>query len=142
MSSRSRPQYCYGLSVQLFAFPKPQGDAVVIGGLSAGRLRWTRVLSQRAAGMLWVSLAQLLDPQHAQAYLSRLTTLGMREPAMPTITTSVVVDVSDAGEYEICGTSGQQTWSAVFGETEARAFWLALSQALRAQMARRVSQSR
>jgi hypothetical protein len=71
-----------------------------------------------------------------------LTTLGMREPAMPTITTSVVVDVSDAGEYEICGMSGQQTWSAAFGETEARAFWLALSQALRAQAERRVSQSR
>lgn len=141
MSLQTRSDYCYGLSVQLFAFPKPQGDAVVIGGLSNGQLHWTRVLSRRAAGMLWVSLAQLLDPQRAQTYLSQLTTLGMRERARPTITTTVVVDVTDEGKYEICGTSGQQTWSAAFGETEARAFWLVLSQALRLQLERRVSQS-
>lgn len=137
MSPHVRTRYEYGLSDHVFAFPKPQGNAIVIGGASASRLRWTRVLSFQAASMLWASLAQLLDPQRAQDYLSRLATLTMREPDKPTITTSVIVDITDEGGYEVYGISGQQIWSAVLSETDARALWRALSIALRAQANRR-----
>lgn len=131
MGSDAWPQHEYGLSAHVFAFPKPQGDAIVIGGLSGRRQRWTRVLSHRAAGMLWVALAQALEPERARTYLSELATFPMRELNKPTITTSVKVDPIDDVGYEICGTSGEQSWSAILNETEARAFWQALTRALR-----------
>lgn len=124
------PHPHYGFSQHVFAFRKPNSTSLVIGGLSASRLRWTRVLSRRAAGCLWVYLAQMLEPTRVMPYIGLLDTSPMRESSLPTITSRVTVDALDEGGCEIVGQSGDQVWGVNMTDEHARLFWQALTLAL------------
>ncbi len=124
------PGHAYGLSKNLFVFRKASGDSIVVGGEVADASRWTRVLSQRAAQMLWFNLTQYLYPEKADAVTALITTAPLRSADLPTITTHTSVDKASDGIYEITGWVGSQTWSVTLDEAEAQRFWTTLDSTL------------
>lgn len=126
------PGHAYGLSKNLFVFRKA-GDSIILGGVMGDDTRWTRVLSQRAAQMLWFNLTQYLYPDKAETVTALITTAPLRSADLPTITTHTTVDKSGDGVYEISGWVGSQTWSVTLDEAEAQRFWNTLDTTLSPQ---------
>ena len=93
----------YGQSSNLFVSRKASGDSIVMGGTAEDTTRWTRVLSQRAAQMLWFHLAQLLYPDKSDMITAMIVTAPLRDSTRPTITTHMTVDLDSSGSYEIAG---------------------------------------
>jgi hypothetical protein len=120
----------YGLSANIFVSRKVSGDTVIVGGLAADSSRWTRVLSQRAAQMLWFHLAKLLYPDKSEKIRALIATAPLRDSTRPTITTHMTVDKLANGEYGITGWINGQSWEAQFESPEAQRFWSALDIAL------------
>jgi hypothetical protein len=120
----------YGLSSNLFVSRKASGDSIVMGGIAADSSRWTRVLSQRAAQMLWLHLARLLYPDKADMLTAIITTAPLRDSTRPTITTHMTVESGDDGNYEIAGWIDGLAWYAQINLPEATQFWSALDIAL------------
>jgi hypothetical protein len=120
----------YGLSTNLFVSRKATGDALVVGGIGANTNRWTRVLSQRAAQMLWFHLTRHLFPEKSDMVAAMVSTSPLRGDHMPTITTHMTVEPRDDGGYDIVGWVGDQTWWMHLNDYEARRFWTALDIAL------------
>lgn len=125
-----RPAHSYGLSTNLFVSRKASSDSVVIGGVAEDSSRWTRVLSQRAAQMLWFHLTQLLFPEKSDMVTGQVMTAPLRSADLPTITTHINVDRIETGGYEIEGVAGSQSWQLRLDDREAQRFWTALDIAL------------
>ncbi len=53
----------YGLTNELFANRKGEGETIILGGIGTGSSRWARVLTRRAAHQLWYRLTWLLFPE-------------------------------------------------------------------------------
>lgn len=123
------PKFKYGLSKELFVTRKPGGDSILVGGVGEGDARWTRVLSFRAAQVLWFHLAQYLNPDKAKQVTAAVMTAPIRDSGLPTITTHMSVEET-AGErknYEIIGwSSNRPVWRAQLTLEEAERFWTAL----------------
>ncbi len=124
------PNQAYGLSTSLFVNRKRSGESLVVGGVSENSSRWTRVLSHRAAQMLWYQLTQLLFPEKSDVVTGLVSTTPLRSESLPTVTTHVTVDGHDGGVYDIMGWVGEQSWSARVNGMEARVLWKALDVAL------------
>jgi len=122
--------HSYGLSTQIFVNRKASGDSIVIGGLAADTTRWTRVLSQRAAQMLWFHLARLLYPEKSDMITALIATAPLRDATRPTITTHMTVDSLESGGYEIAGWIDGNSWQTQLDEPDAQQFWSALDIAL------------
>ena len=120
----------YGLSSNLFVSRKANGDSLVVGGIGQDETRWTRVLSQRAAQMLWYHLTRLLFPEKSEMVAAMVSTSPLRSGNMPTITTHMTVEPRDDRGYDIMGWVGEQTWWVYLNDYEARRFWTALDIAL------------
>lgn len=120
----------YGQSTNLFVSRKASGESLVVGGIGENTTRWTRVLSARAAQMLWFHLTRMLFPEKSEMVTALVTTAPLRSEALPTITTHMVVDPVEGGGFEIAGWVGEQTWWVQLDEYEARRFWTALDIAL------------
>lgn len=120
----------YGLSTNLFVSRKAHGDSLVVGGIGENENRWTRVLSQRAAQMLWYHLTRQLFPEKSDMVTALVSTTPLRGDHMPTITTHMTVETRDEGGFDIVGVVGEQTWWVRLTEYEARRFWTALDIAL------------
>jgi hypothetical protein len=120
----------YGLAKQLFVSRKASGDSIVVGGLAEDSSRWTRVLTQRAAQMLWFNLVQYLYPEKSDMVKGMVTTAPIRGSDLPTITTHVTVEQINTGGYEIAGWIGSQSWGLRINDQDARQFWVALDIAL------------
>jgi hypothetical protein len=120
----------YGLSTNLFVSRKTGGESLVVGGVAEDTSRWTRVLSQRAAQMLWFNLTRLLFPEKSEMVTALVTTAPLRAENLPTITTHMSVEKSDDSAYEIAGWVGEQMWWLRLNDYEARRFWTALDIAL------------
>jgi len=125
-----KPTRTYGLSTNLFVSRKANGDSLVVGGIGEDESRWTRVLSQRAAQMLWYHLTRLLFPEKSDMVTALVSTSPLRAENMPTITTHVTVDQAENGGFDLMGWVGEQTWWVRLTEYEARRFWTALDIAL------------
>ena len=97
------PKQQYGLSTNLFVSRKRGGESLVVGGVGEDESRWTRVLSQRAAQMLWYHLTQLLFPEKSDMVTALVSTAPLRSDSLPTITTHMTVDMRDDGGYDIAG---------------------------------------
>jgi hypothetical protein len=123
-------KHSYGLSSNLFVSRKASGDSIVMGGTAADATRWTRVLSQRAAQMLWLHLARLLYPDKADMLTALIATAPLRDSTRPTITTHMTVDPCEDGSYEIAGWIDGQAWHTQLDVPEATRFWTALDIAL------------
>jgi len=125
-----RTKMTYGLSTNLFVSRKMGGESIVVGGMAEDASRWTRVLSQRAAQMLWFNLTRLLFPEKSEMVTALVTTAPLRAENMPTITTHMAVDKHESGAYEISGWVGDQMWWLSLNDYEARRLWTALDIAL------------
>lgn len=125
-----QPNTSYGLSNSLFVSRKAGGESIVIGGIAEDAARWTRVLTQRAAQMLWFNLTQLLFPDKSDMVTAMVMTAPLRSTDLPTITTHVTVDKLDTGNFEVTGWVGNHTWILLLDQIEARRFWTALDIAL------------
>ncbi len=100
------------------------------GGTAQNAIRWTRVLTERAARMLWFSLTQGLFPNQSDLLTARLVTLPIRSSLLPTITHQLFVETRDDGNFELVGVTGGQTWTAHLDKQEAERLWAALNQVL------------
>lgn len=125
-----KPKLTYGLSTNLFVSRKTGGESLVVGGVAEDASRWTRVLSQRAAQMLWFNLTRLLFPEKSDMVTALVTTAPLRSENLPTITTHMTVDQREDGAFEIAGWVADQMWWVCLSEYEARRFWTALDIAL------------
>jgi hypothetical protein len=123
-------KHSYGLSSNLFVSRKASGDSIVMGGTAEDTTRWTRVLSQRAAQMLWFHLARLLYPDKSDMITALIATAPLRDASRPTITTHMTVDLTSSGGFEIAGWIDGQSWQTHLDEPEATRFWSALDIAL------------
>jgi hypothetical protein len=120
----------YGHSTDLFVNRKRSGESLVVGGIGQDQARWTRVLSHRAAQMLWYHLTQHLFPEKCDVVTALATTAPLRNDTMPTITTHVQVEYQNNSCYDIVGWVGGETWWVRLNEPEARRFWAVLDMAL------------
>lgn len=120
----------YGYSTNLFVSRKATSDSIVVGGTAEDASRWTRVLSQRAAQMLWFHLTRFLFPEKSDMVTAMVMTAPLRASDMPTITMHTTVDQIEGGGYEVVGWVGDYTWGVHLRDADARQFWMALDIAL------------
>jgi hypothetical protein len=80
--------------------------------------------------MLWYHLTRMLFPEKSDAVTALVSTAPLRSEARPTVTTHVVVERTEDGDYEVMGWVGDQNWWLRLTEAEARPFWSALDVAL------------
>lgn len=124
------PHSAYGLSVELFVTRKASGEAIVIGGMGTGVSRWVRILSLRAAHLLWMGLAQALYPETALAESIRPATSPLRNLNLPSVTSHIQVEQIEEGGVMILGWVETKTWQVMLNRSEAEKFWDALNKAL------------
>jgi hypothetical protein len=123
-------KFSYGLSSDTFVSRKAGGDSLVLGGLGEDSTRWIRVLSPRAAQMLWLHLARLLYPDKSDTITALIVTAPLRDATRPTITTHMTVDELENGGYEIAGWINGEAWETKLNQPEAERLWAALDTAL------------
>ena len=126
----TKANYTYGVSTDVFVSRKRSGDSLVIGGMGADEARWTRVLSHRAAQMLWYHLTDYLFPEKSAMVTAMVSTAPLRGDSRPTITTHMTVEELEDGSFDIVGWIGDQTWWIRLNAREARRLWTALDIAL------------
>jgi RNA polymerase subunit RPABC4/transcription elongation factor Spt4 len=126
-------KFKYGISTELFVAPKPGGKSLVVGGVGEDKARWMRVLSSRAAQLLWFNLVQLLDPENSAVAKSAGMTAEMRDVALPSVTTHMEVEQVDGEDlYQIVGwVENHPMWRAQLSVSDAQRFLMALDGALR-----------
>lgn len=120
----------YGLCSDLFVTRKAGGDTLLVGGTAEDQTRWMRVLSHRAAQVIWFRLTRFLYPERSDDATALAATAAMRSADAPTITSHAEVARHKDGGYEIIGIAGLKQWTARMSETDAPAFWTALDAAL------------
>jgi hypothetical protein len=120
----------YGPSHDLFVTRKLNGESLVIGGVASDASRWARVVSHRAAQLLWFQMAQILDPERALSGSASVTTAPMRDASLPTVTTHLSAEELTSGCLAIKGWIGARSWHAELAMEEAFQFWTALDRAL------------
>jgi hypothetical protein len=120
----------YGLSSSLFVTVKSTTESVVLGGVGEDTARWTRVLSQYAAQMLWFHLTRFLYQDRAEKVTAFVSTFRQRALSLPSITDRVAVEVVEGEKYEITGWVSEQTWTTRVTAAEAQRLWSALDMAL------------
>jgi hypothetical protein len=120
----------YGISTELYIVSKPNTDAFVVGGQAEDLSRWTRVLSTRAAFMLWFHIARLLMPEHIEQVTTVFNTTPLRSAVLPTITNHCMVEPVNKAYVEITGWAGEQSWVVHVTNEEATEFWSALDKLL------------
>jgi hypothetical protein len=119
----------YGISSQLYVIGKPNTDAIVVGGIAEDSSRWTRVLSARAAYMLWFHLARLLMPEQMEQVTTFFNTTPLRSAILPTITNHCTVEKLD-GYLEITGWAGERSWIIQLTDNDVSPLWTALDKLL------------
>ena len=120
--------YVYGFSANLSVFRKASGDSFVISGITENGSRWVRVLSRRAAQMLWFYLSRNLFPY--KALTASVGTAPMREAGLPSVTSHLVLERLDDSNLELTGWSGGHMWTLHFSEAEARRLWTTFDELL------------
>ena len=122
----------YGLSTDLFVAPKPGGKSLVVGGMGEDHQRWTKVLSDRAAQLLWFQLVQQLYPERAGQIKSAVMTAAMREADRPSVTTHVDVEPIEGQEaVQIAGYADRHpVWRVTINNEDANQFLIALHNVL------------
>ena len=125
-----KANYTYGISTSVFVNRKRSGDSLVMGGVDSNDTRWTRVLSHRAAQMLWFHLTSHLFPEKSAIVTALVSTAPLRGDSRPTITTHMTVEQLEGGDFDIVGWVGDQTWWIQLNPHEARRLWTALDIAL------------
>ncbi len=115
----------YGVSSEMFVLNKTQGDTVVVGGIGVEG-RWFRVLTKRAAQLLWFNLTGLLFPEKAPQVTGLAVTAPIRGSDKPSVTYHLEVTRTADNYIEVIGWAGKDTWWARLPEHEARHLWTRL----------------
>lgn len=126
----NQPTQDYGASKDLFVTRKVGSDGFIIGGTGVDDTKWTRVLTQRAAQLLWYQLIQYLFPEKSQMVKALAVTAPMRNASLPTVTAHLMVNKLSDTEYEIMGWAGQNVWQTSVNIIAARQFWVVLDRTL------------
>lgn len=121
-----------GLCRDLFVSSRPEEQTISIGGIAFDNAQWTRVLSKRAAHLLWYRLTRALFPEKAQKVTSLVSTAPLSPLSLsPTVTSHVNVEHTEDNDYfMVSGTMGKSVWEIQFNILEARRLWTALDLAL------------
>jgi hypothetical protein len=125
-----------GLINEVFVTSRPDGNSVILGGTllasqNAENNKWTRVLSRRAAQILWYRLTLLIFPERATEVTTRVTTAPLRPTGgLTSLTTHVELVAGQDDSYTMKGTVGEERWSVVLNGIELRRLWAALDVAL------------
>src|SRR5712691_4421648 len=121
----------YGLTNELFANRKGEGETIILGGIGTGSSRWARVLSRRAAHQLWYRLTWLLFPEKSTQVTGMAQTAPLHPPNQTSLTTHFeIVRNTDSHTYDIMGWIGDDTWWFRVDDHNARHLWIALDKAL------------
>lgn len=120
----------YGFSRETYVLRKGGGDTFIIGGVCADGTRWTRVLSKRAAQMLWFHLARFLFPADADDVTAGLPTAMLRGVNLPSITQHILLEPTDRGSIEITGYTSAGAWTAQLVDQEVQRLWISLDQVM------------
>ncbi|MBE2268535.1 MAG: hypothetical protein IAE80_09930 [Anaerolinea sp.] len=120
----------YGRTHDVYIVRKGGNDTYVMGGIAQDGSKWTRVLTTRAAQMLWFHLARHLFPSDADDVTSILPTAGMRGIDLPSITQHAVIQALDHATIEVIGYTSAGTWTADLAHDEIQRFWESLDQAM------------
>jgi hypothetical protein len=117
----------YGYTTSWFVMDRSSagGGSIVIGGTDVRSARWTRVISHRAAHMLWFRLTQVLFPERVE-WLIPMDTLPIRDSKLPTITNQFIVERLEGGVIELTGIAQGSRWTAKLLESESIALWTEL----------------
>ncbi|NDJ86510.1 MAG: hypothetical protein GYB66_11530 [Chloroflexi bacterium] len=122
-----------GLCRDLFVSSHPSGQTLVVGGTcekEGGSGKSARVLTRRAAHLLWYHLTRLLFPEKAPMVTTLVSTAPLSGAPSPALTTHVDIDLQNEDRYIIEGITSQQTWKMTISYMEARRLWTALDLAL------------
>ena len=128
--STEKPAGSYGFCTGLFVTRKAGGESFIIGGIAEDASRWTRVLSQRAAQIIWLFLGKFLFHERTAEATAFVATAPFRNADAPTITSHAAVDKTNDGAFQVQGWAGEKAWTATLNEEEAKAFWTTLDKAL------------
>jgi hypothetical protein len=120
----------YGFSSGFFVSPKSGSQSVVIGAVAENGGRWTRVLSLRAAHLLWFHFARFLFPERAENFTAGIMTAISRADEQPSITDHLVVHAVTHDIYEIIGSVSGQSWVFQVHNQDAHHLWSVLDVAL------------
>lgn len=120
----------YGIASELYIVRKPNTDAYVVGGVAEDLSRWTRVLSSRAAYMLWFHLARLLLPEKVEEVTAVFNTAPLRSDMLPTIANHCTVESMNEFYLEIAGWTDNHSWSVFVTNEDASQLWTALDKLL------------
>lgn len=120
----------YGMSYNLFVAPKTSTQSLVIGGVAEDTSRWTRVVSKRAALVLWYYLTVQLFPEKATRVTALVQTMPARTVELPTITQHIDVSRLASGMFEIAGRVAEHSWTLRLTLNEAQRLWDGLDIAL------------
>ncbi len=125
-------QRSYGRTVSPFACLKPNSESVLLGGIGDDGERWTRVITSRAARLLWYHIGSMLDPERFAQHIIGLGTVPIRSAGLPNITSDFHIDFTDSGGCEVLGRGSGSDWSALFEPESVRQLWTALDDLLTA----------
>ncbi len=126
----SRATRVYGLTSDLLANRRNNGDTIVVSGVGTECERWAQVLTQRAAQELWVELTRLLFPEKSPQVLGLVQTVPLSPPAPAVTTRFEVLRNPDTHLYEILGWVDNEAWWFRVDEQNAHRLWAALDLAL------------
>jgi hypothetical protein len=117
----------YGYTTNWFVMDRlgAGGGSIIIGGIDVRGERWTRVISHRAAHMLWFRLTLLLFPERVE-WLTPMDTLPIRDSKLPTITNQFIVERLEGGVIEVTGIANGSRWTAKLLASDSMALWSAL----------------
>lgn len=119
----------------VFVSSRPDGQALVVGGVS-GQIgttekEWSRMLSKRAAHLLWFRLTMLLFPEKAGMVTAMVPTAPLDATVLnPTVTTHIKVERLVDNRYLVDGIMGKVHWGVILDSLETRRLWTALDLAL------------
>jgi hypothetical protein len=126
----SRAKQAYGLTSEIFASRRDEGETIIVGGVGAESNRWTRVLTRRAAHHLWFQLTRLLFPEKSPQVTGMAQTAPL-SAAPPAVTTHFEVWLNpDTHRYDILGWVNEDSWWFCVDEPNAHRLWAALDLAL------------
>lgn len=122
----------YGLLHHVFVSQKPNSNSVVIGANDPSGGLWTRVLSVRAAHILWYALGVDLFPEKFENISANLPTFMFRSVSAPSITMDLSIERlnakgEDQGDVEISGRNAAIDWSIQLKNRDALHLWEALN---------------
>lgn len=121
----------YGLLTHVFVSCKPNSHSVIMGAKSQEDGVWTRVLSIRAAHILWYELGSELYPEKFENIATNLATFMFRSINAPSITMDLSVERlqpkdQTQGEFEISGRNAAITWTIQLNILDALHLWESL----------------